>query len=98
MDCRPTHILRFNGGSFRGEEDRVLSLVSHFGILRWERRGFQYKPNRYGFPGVAKKNEYKVGDRIQISLNNQIMDAVKRLSTTPMVYGFRWTLAMSRPR
>jgi hypothetical protein len=27
---------------------------------------------------VAKKNEYKVGDRIQISLNNQIMDAVIR--------------------
>jgi hypothetical protein len=27
---------------------------------------------------VPKKNEYKVGDHIQISLNNQIMDAVIR--------------------
>jgi hypothetical protein len=27
---------------------------------------------------VPKKDEYKVGDRIQISLNNQIMDAVIR--------------------
>jgi hypothetical protein len=27
---------------------------------------------------MPKKNEYKVGDHVQISLNNQIMDAVVR--------------------
>jgi len=28
--------------------------------------------------GVPKKNEYKVGDHIQISLNNRILEAVIR--------------------
>lgn len=48
------------------------------GILRWEKGASSIRANRCRLPAVPSKKEYKVGEKIQISLNNRIMDAVIR--------------------